>query len=228
MATRTESAIPRDWKRRPARQPVKRRIGDMRGLQPISYSLLVAFCYRHLPPSKSQKVRGRQITEPASASGGHAARQFPPAVVPRNGAATARALRAAVGALDPCRDDARVAGPDNAAGVQPVQAGAHRALGQARCSGPGWPPPGMRPGRRGWPGRRARPCTRWMAGRRDRPEPGPGSAPTRSPRRSPGTAARVRSPANHAPRRWAQFRSHSPPVRSWSPADVNRLPAQVR
>ncbi len=45
-------------------------------LQPISYSLLVAFCYRHLPPP-NRKGLARQITEPAPASGGRAARQVP-------------------------------------------------------------------------------------------------------------------------------------------------------
>jgi hypothetical protein len=32
---------------------LKRRVGDMRELQQISYRLLVAFCYRHLPPPTS-------------------------------------------------------------------------------------------------------------------------------------------------------------------------------
>jgi len=40
------------------------------------------------------------------------------------------ALRAAVGALDPCRDDVRVARCDDALGRQPVQAGADRPLRQ--------------------------------------------------------------------------------------------------
>src|SRR5215472_18883292 len=40
----------------------------------------------------------------------------------------APALRAAVGALDPCRDDARAAGWDDALGRQPVQADADRPL----------------------------------------------------------------------------------------------------
>ena len=46
----------------------------MRVLQRISYSLLVAFCYRHLP-SPDRAGLACQITEPASASGGRAARQ---------------------------------------------------------------------------------------------------------------------------------------------------------
>jgi hypothetical protein len=41
------------------------------------------------------------------------------------------ALGAAVGPFDPRRDDVRVARPDDALRLQPVQAGAHRALGQA-------------------------------------------------------------------------------------------------
>jgi len=49
---------------------------DMCVLQPISYSLLVAFCYRHLPPPKS---KGARLPDHglASASGGRAARQIP-------------------------------------------------------------------------------------------------------------------------------------------------------
>jgi hypothetical protein len=49
---------------------------DMCVLQRISYSLLVAFCYRHLPPP-DRNGPARQITEPTSASGGRAARQVP-------------------------------------------------------------------------------------------------------------------------------------------------------
>ena len=45
-------------------------------LQRISYSLLVAFCYRDLPPPDRAGL-ACQITEPASASGGRAARQVP-------------------------------------------------------------------------------------------------------------------------------------------------------
>ena len=45
-------------------------------LQRIGYSLLVAFCYRHLPPPNRTGL-ARQITEPASASDGRAARQVP-------------------------------------------------------------------------------------------------------------------------------------------------------
>ena len=41
-----------------------------------------------------------------------------------------------------------------------------------------------------WPSRRGRTCMRSTAGRRGRPGPGPGSAPTRSPRRSPATTCR--------------------------------------
>jgi hypothetical protein len=40
------------------------------------------------------------------------------------------ALGVPTGVLDPYRDDIRVARPDHALGLQPVQAGAHRALGQ--------------------------------------------------------------------------------------------------
>src|SRR5271166_2157699 len=49
---------------------------DMCVLQRISYSWLVALCYRHLPPP-NRKGLARQITEPAPASGGRAARQVP-------------------------------------------------------------------------------------------------------------------------------------------------------
>src|SRR5215471_6839992 len=50
--------------------------GDMCVLQRISYSLLVAFCYRDLPPPDRAGL-ACPITEPASASGGRAARQVP-------------------------------------------------------------------------------------------------------------------------------------------------------
>ena len=46
--------------------------GVIRELQRINYSLLVAFCCRHQPPP-DRKGPARQITEPASASGGRAA-----------------------------------------------------------------------------------------------------------------------------------------------------------
>jgi len=44
------------------------------------------------------------------------------------------ALRAAVGSLDPHRDDVRVAGQDDARGLQPVQAGPHCPLRKARVA----------------------------------------------------------------------------------------------
>ncbi len=44
----------------------------MRGLRPISYSLLVAFCYRHLPPPDRNGL-ARQITDSAPASRGDTA-----------------------------------------------------------------------------------------------------------------------------------------------------------
>ncbi len=46
--------------------------GGMRELQPISYSLLVAFCYRHLPPPDRNGARPPDH-DSAAASGGRAA-----------------------------------------------------------------------------------------------------------------------------------------------------------
>lgn len=52
-------------------------------------------------------------------------------VVAGQGEVQVPALGAPVGALDPRREKVRVARPDDAPGLQPVQTGAHRALGQA-------------------------------------------------------------------------------------------------
>jgi hypothetical protein len=71
------------------------------------------------------------------------------------------ALRAAVGSLDPGRDDARVARRDVAAAASRSRQ-VRTVRPTARCSGPAWPPTGTRPcrqDRRGWPSRRARTCT---------------------------------------------------------------------
>jgi hypothetical protein len=51
-------------------------------------------------------------------------------VVPGQAQVQVPALRAAIGPLDPGRDDARIARCDDARGRQPVQAGAHRPLRQ--------------------------------------------------------------------------------------------------
>ncbi len=116
------------------------------------------------------------------------------------------ALGAPVGALDPRGDDVRVARRDDAHGLQPVQAG---ALGQAGCSRLAWSPrgrPRCRPARRSWPGRRARTCTRWTAGHCNRPGRVRGSAPTRSPRRSPVTPRPPPARASFPSRSWLTFR----------------------
>jgi hypothetical protein len=111
------------------------------------------------------------------------------------------ALWPPAGALDPCRDDARVAQRDDALGLQPVQARADRAPGAARCSGPAWPPAGR--------GRVVRPGVAGQAGehelaRAGRPPAAIGrnrarSSALGSPRRSPGTARKMRGPVTRAP-----------------------------
>ncbi len=114
--------------------------------------------------------------------------------------------RGPVGALDPRGDKVRVARRDDAHGLQPVQAG---ALGQAGCSRLAWSPrgrPRCRPARRSWPGRRARTCTRWTAGHCNRPGRVRGSAPTRSPRRSPVTPRPPPARASFPSRSWLTFR----------------------
>jgi hypothetical protein len=52
-------------------------------------------------------------------------------VVAGQGEVQVPALGAPVGALDPRRDEVRVARPDDAPGFEPVETGAYRALGQA-------------------------------------------------------------------------------------------------
>jgi hypothetical protein len=118
------------------------------------------------------------------------------------------ALWPPVGALDPGRDDVRVARRDDALGPQPVQAGAHRPLRQPGCSRPAWPPTGtrlLRPARCGL----ARPASTNL------------HALDGWPPRSAGTGARLRAQeitstlTSHRPKdarpchprasRWAQF-----------------------
>jgi hypothetical protein len=121
------------------------------------------------------------------------------------------APRAAIGPLDPGRDDTRVAPRDDAPSRQPVQAGTYRPLRH----------PGIadQRGHRRDRARAVRPgvvgqadkhdLARWTAARPGR-GPGPGSASTRSPRRSSGTISGP--PARARPRNWAwsQMWSHSP------------------
>ena len=72
----------------------------MRVLQPIHYSLLIAFRYCYLP-LPSHKGLARQVTESVFASGGHAARHMPGSR-PGNRAATAMADRDLMTLLKGC------------------------------------------------------------------------------------------------------------------------------
>ena len=122
------------------------------------------------------------------------------------------ALRAAIGALDPRRDDARVAGCDDALGRQPVQAGTDRALRRPGIAGPAWPPTGTRPCR---PARRGCQADEYLHapdGCPPRPA-GTGArfrAPRRSPRRSRGVATQTCCPAEGRPASYLTGKSVRP------------------
>ena len=126
-----------------------------------------------------------------------------------------------VGTLDPRRHYGGVAGPADAVSLQPVQAGAHPALGQAGVARQGGrrrqrPPPS---GPAWLPGRRVRTCTRLNC----RPPLSAGTGSRLSAQEIASTLIRPRPGCEHRDqwRLWSlsQFVSHSPPS-----AAVHRRP----
>ena len=117
-----------------------------------------------------------------------------------------------------------IARPDQPRGLQPAQARPPCAPA-GPCSGSASAPPGTRSShqaRHGWPGRRARTCTDSTADSPDRPGPGPGSAPTRSPRHLPTTSRDVRGRLNNGPAGGVSFGLIHP--RSGPFTGAHRLP----